>query len=36
MNRAPVALRRYEKARHGSAGKAEVEQIESASADGTS
>src|SRR5450755_2391110 len=35
-NHALVAERRHEKGRHGSAGKAKVEQIESASADGTS
>src|SRR5450755_1592255 len=35
-NHALVAERRHEKARHGSAGKAKVEQIESASADDTS
>jgi hypothetical protein len=32
----PAAQRRHEKARHGSAGNADVEQIESALADGTS
>jgi hypothetical protein len=36
INSIPAAKRRDVKARHGSAGRPEVEQTESASADGTS